>query len=471
MSTRTSESEHLDGRAQPGPASWITQGNLVRATLRLALPMVASALLHNLLSIVDMIFVGRLGRNAIAAVAVSGVMLGLIYMLAVGITAGCTALVANAVGAGDRSRAEEVAAQVLLMAAGLSVVVACLGIPLAGWLLRALGAEPAVVEIGRPYLSILTAGSFAMMLGISFGAAVRGAGDAITPLKVMVVANLVNLVLDPILIFGWLGVPALGVAGSAWASLVGRLVACTLLAHVFFSGGHQHFHLGLRHLRPRLRTIRQIFKIGVFGSGQALIRSISSIALVRIIAIFGSAPLAAYGIVLRLWMTFLMIGFGFGMAAATIVGQNLGAGKPARAAQAGWVAAGVCACFAVCLGAVFIPAARPIITVFNREPEIVAAGSLFLRIIATVFVFTALSVVLSRAMAGAGDTLLPMLVTGAAMLAVRIPLSYALATAWDSATGVWVGMAASNVVQGLLFVAAFTWGRWKRVGLALAQGR
>jgi len=456
-------------REARGTPSWITEGGLVRATWRLALPMTVGVLFQDLLSIVDMVFVGSLGANAIAGVAVGGVLLGIVNMLAIGITTGCMALVAQAVGARDRAAAEQVAGQSLLMGAALSVVVAAAGVPLAGHLLRGLGASPDVVAEGKPYLQIMAGGSFAMILSFTFASAVRGAGDAVTPLKIMAVANVVNIELDPILIYGMYGMPRLEVAGSAVASVIATVVALCMLAWVFFAGRHEHFHLRPAHLRVRWRSLWRIFKIGVFGSGQMLIRNVSAIALVRIVALFGPVALAGYGIGMRLWFAVLMPGLGFGTAAATLVGQNIGARKPARAARAAWVAVAMWAAVAGLVGLGYFAFAERLIALFNQQPGVVETGAGFLRWVAFTFAFTALSAVLGRAMSGAGDTFWPMVITGVAMLAVRIPLCYGLARAWHSAAGVWAGMAASNVVQALLFVAAFVWGHWKMVGSRLVE--
>jgi putative MATE family efflux protein len=450
--------------ASSGGKAWITGGHLFTSAWRLSLPMMAGALLDNLFTIADMFFVGKLGPAAIAGVAVAGTIMGVLYMLAVGITTGCTALVAQAVGSGNRRRAETVAGQSLVMAIAISAIAAS-GALLARPLLTAFGAEPDVIVRGAAYLQVSLGGAFTMLLSVTFVAALRGAGDAITPLKIMGFCNLINIGLDPILIFGWLGVPALGVAGSAWATLAARALGAVLLARVFFIRGHAQFHLRLGDLRPHARTIWQMFKIGVFGSGQMLMRNLSAIILIRIVAMFGTAALAAYGIGIRLRMVVMTPGIGFGNAAATLVGQNLGARKPDRAEHAGWVVTGMYGTVSVAAAIVFWIFARPLIAVFNADPRVVATGASFLRWFSATFIFMAFSIVLGRAMNGAGDTFWPMLITAISMLALRIPLAWALSFTWH-VTGVWIGLAASNVLQGLVFVAAFRWGRWKHIGRA-----
>jgi len=446
------------------PSSWITEGSLLKAIFRLSLPMMGAALLQGLFGLVDMLFVGMLGPVAVAAVGVSGRLLGILHMIAVGITTGCTALVAQAVGAGDRRRAQTVLGQTLLLAIVASAAFAVLGVTFAKPLLRALKAQEDVVAAGTPYLQVVTAGSLVMFLPFVFGAALRGAGDAVTPLKVIAVANLVNVGLDPILIFGLLGMPRLGVVGSAWATVIARTLAAVMLAWVFFVKGHEQFHLRLQVPRPRARVMLQVLKIAVFGSGRMLIITFSGLVLVRIVAPFGVAALAAYTIAMRLWMMATMPARGFGNGAATVVGQSLGAGRPWRAERAGWVGAGIYALIAVPLSVMLFVLAESIVAVFNADPEVVAAGGNLLRLLAVTFVFTAFAMVLGRSMSGAGDTFWPMVLTGLSMLILRIPLAHALAQAWGSATGVWVGLAVSNAVHGLLFIGAFRWGHWKLVG-------
>jgi len=446
------------------PASWITEGGLVRAALRLSLPLMLQALLQNVFVIVDMRFVGQLGSAAVAALGACGAVLGILFMLSMGLTTGCATLVAQAVGAGNRARAESLVGQVLLMAAVVYAVFLAAVFPLADEILRALGMKPDVVAAGAPYLRISVAGSFAMLLTVSLSAALRGAGDIVTPLVVLAIANVVNIALDPILIFGLLGAPAMGVAGSAVASVAARMLAAAMLARVFFRGRHAQFHLRWRHLLPRSAVISRMSKIGVFSSGRMLMINISSLLLVRVVAMFGTAAAAAYTVGLRLMMTVIILGMGFGNAAAILVGQNLGARRPHRAVRAGWLTAAMYALMAVPVALVFHFFAENLIAFFNDDPQVVAAGSSLLRWLALTLVFLCMSIVLGRAMSGAGDTFWPMVITAAAMLGLRIPLAYWLSRALSSETGVWIAIAISNLIHGGIFIAAFAWGRWKKIG-------
>ena len=448
-------------------ARLLTEGSIPRAILRIALPTWGAFITHDLMGIVDMFFVGKLGPVAVASVAMSGVMFGIIMMVGQGIGAGTTALVANAIGMGDRPRAEDIVGQSLAMSTVLSVLVAAVGLCLSGYLLRLLGASEEVAATGASYLRIVAGGSITMMLMMVFGAALRAAGDARTPFKAMVLGNVVNVVLDPIFIFGWLGMPALGVPGSAWATLVGRSVALVLMVRVFFGGSHEHFHLRLRGLKPRLGAMRQVIGIGIFASGRMLLRNIGGLLLMRLVAMFGTVPVAAYGIGMRLQMLVFGPSMGFGTAAAALVGQNVGAGKPHRAEKSAWLAAGMACAIAACISVIFWFEGSRLVALFNNDPHVVAVGANLLRWFSVSFVFLAMTFVLSQAMTGAGDTLLPMLIVGLSLVLLGVPLAYGLARLWDDVQAVWAAIACSNLVAGVLSVWAFRHGRWRTIGATI----
>ena len=451
----------------PPPTEWITTGNLTTAVWRLALPLLGNMALFNLFAVVDMIFIGRLGSTAIAGVAISSTVMGFLFTLAIGLTTGSGALVAQAFGSGERQRAEQVAAQSVFVAMMLSVIVVALGLPLTDRLLQALGAQEDVIAVGKSYLQVRMGGAITMFLYFTFAAALRGAGDTVTPLKIMGLANILNIILDPILIFGWFGFPAMGVAGSAWATLICQGLGAGLLSRTFFGRGGVHFNLRLRDLIPNPRIIAGLFRLAVFSSGQMLVRNISGIAIVRIVAMFGEVHLAAFGIAMRLWLIAMLPGMAFGNASSTMVGQNIGASDFTRARKSGWISAGIYFFVALVMTVLFLIFAEPLAALFNSRADIVAAGSECLRWISATFVFLGFSIILGRSMNGAGDTFWPMMITAVALLAVRIPVSYALATAWESPLGIWAGLVISGIVQAFLFILAYRWGRWEKIGARL----
>lgn len=462
------EESRVDGdglMSRPAPST-IREGSISRTIWRLALPTWAAFVFLNLMGIIDMFFVGKLGAAAVAAVTMGGIMIGIVVMLALGVAMGTTALVANAFGRDAPEEADAITAQALLIAVFLAAVLAAVCLPLAPHIIRAMGGSTTVVEEGADYLRIVAGGGIALLVQISLGAALRGAGDALTPMKAMVSAILVNLVLDPIMIYGMFGFPRLEVAGSAYATVIGRGVATLMLVGALLTDGRSPLSLKLRAMRPRLDIIGRIFRIGVFASGRAMLRNISRLALMRLAAMFGTPAVAAFGICFRLQMLILGPGKGFGTAAATMVGQNLGAGQPGRGERSGWTAAGTAMLVGVGFTALFWGAPGALIRVFNTDPQVVETGVNLLRWFAGSFPFLLVGFVLGEAMTGAGDSLRPMLITGASQVLIGLPMAAALATGWNSAEGIWVGFFAGNMLMGVLSAAAFRRGRWKDMDVA-----
>ena len=454
--------------AKPPPRSAkarpLTEGSIPRAIVGIALPTWGAFITHDFLGIADMFFVGKLGPPAVAAVAMGSLMFGIIMMVSQGVAAGTTALVANAIGTGSRARAEAVVGQSLAMAGVLSVVVAVMGLVLADDLMRLLGASEEVAALGAGYLRVVAGGCITMMLMMVFGASLRAAGDAKTPFMAMVLGNVVNIVVDPIFIFGWLGMPALGVPGSAWATLIGRTAALAIMIRVFFGGRHEHFHLHVRDLKPRPADMGLIASIGMFASGRMLLRNIGGLVLMRLVAGFGTVSVAAFGICMRLQMVVFGPSMGFGTAAAAMVGQNVGAGRPERAERSAWVAVGMACAIVACFSTVFWFAGRPLVAVFNDDPQVVALGANLLRWFSISFVFLSMSFVLSHAMTGGGDTVLPMVIVGVSLILFAVPVAYWLSDAWGGVQGVWAAMAGGNVLAGVLAAGAFRLGLWRVIG-------
>jgi len=422
--------------------------------------MMAAALLHDAFAIADMYFVGSLGPDAIAAVTLGGTVLGILFMFIIGITSACTALVAIACGAGSKSEADMAVGQSLSLAIIISIAAAIASF-FSAEVLSLFGAEESVVELGVPYLRVSLLGAVGMTLSITFSSALRGAGDAMIPLYAIALGNIVNIILDPILIFGLYGFPEYGVVGSAYATIFSHSLAAIFLSYVFFAGHHEQFSLKLRDLLPRRSYIWRIFKIGIFGSVQMLIMNLSALFFVSIISTFGSIAIAAYGIGIRIRMVVVMPALGFGNAASALVGQNMGAGHENRAIKSGWMASGAYTviCLLITLAAWIW--AEKIIMIFNRDPGTVETGADFLRWMSVSFVFIGVSVILGRALNGAGDTLRPMIMSGISLLVIGVPLSYILAKQWNDVSGVWAGIAISNILNGILMLVVYKFGNWK----------
>ena len=437
----------------------LTEGSIVRNIWHLSWPIMIGNLLQNAFNIVDMIFVGRLGPSAIAAVGMSGIILGILFVAIFGIHMGTVALVARAIGAKRKSEAENVAMQSLILGLFCYVAIAVIGHPLAPYILEMLGASEDVIPQGVGYMRVMFLGSFTMILSITLASVLRAAGDAITPLIILAVSTVVNICLDPLLIFGYWGLPELGVAGSAVATVIARGVGVGIFLWIFHRG-RAIVHLDIAKAKIDFPTMQRIVRIGVFSSIQAILRNVSGLILTRLVAIYGTYAVAAYVVGMRLQMIVLMPGFGFATAVATLVGQNLGAEKPQRAARTAWITVALGAGIMVFLGIVYIAFSRSIIGVFNDHPEVMKTGVVYLRIIASTFGFIGLAIILGRALNGAGDTVSPMVMTAIGLLGFRIGLSLILAQKM-ALMGIWFGIASSSIIQGLMVGFWFSTGRWK----------
>lgn len=439
----------------------ITEGSLVRALLSLTMPMLVGAVLQNVQSLIDLFWVGRLGHVAVASVAMSATILMLLYPMLMGLSTGTVALVSRAIGAGRFDEASAASAQSLFLSLVLGGLSAVAGWFAAGPLFRLLGAEPDVAKDGIVYLRILLAGSFTVYVLFIGNAALQGAGDAHTPMYVMGVANLLNIVLDPLLIFGIGPFPRMGVAGAAMATVISQALAASMALRVLLRG-HSNVHARLAYWKPDPGMAWRILKIGIPGSGQMLSRSLMSLVLMGIVATSGTAAVAAYGTGLRFHYIILMPAFAFGGAAATMMGQNLGAGKIARARRGVWIAAWMDVGIMVVSGIVLMLFAPALISFFNREPEVVKIGAQYLRIVSVFYVFAAIGIVLGRGLNGAGDTVGPMVITIASLWGLQVPLAAWLSrTIVPSTDGVWWAISAAFVAQALMMVAWFEFGRWK----------
>ena len=427
----------------------------------LAFPMMAGNLLHNVFNLVDMFFVGKLGPEAIAAVAMSGIFLGVIWTGIMGISLGTVAMVARFFGARDFEGADNIATQSLLLGILGSIPITIFGYFLAGPILRLLGAQPEVLSLGVSYLRIISLGSITVFLYFLLSSALRGAGDAVTPLKILILSTVLNIILDPLFIFGLWVFPRWEVAGSALATVLARGLGMIILLRLLLRG-RSPLHISLKRVKLDPEIIWRITRIGIFGSIQMLMWTISDLIFMRIVAIYGTFTLAAYGIGMRIIFAVMMPGFGLAQAAATMVGQNLGAGKPERAEKSAWISTGFYEIFMGASAAVFFLHSREVVKFFSSNPEVISMGETYMRVVALTFVFIGLSLVLGRAMMGAGDTLSPTVITGISLFLVRIPLALFLAQTRDLGTlGLWAGIAASNLAQGLFMTFWFTRGRWK----------
>ena len=439
-----------------------TRGSITRNIWALALPIITTNLLQSTFNVVDIWFVGRLGPDAIAAVSMSGVVMMLIIVVGAGLSIATTAMVARRIGARNRSGATKIAVQSLQLTVLASLCVTVLGVSTARHTLIWLGASPDVWRLGTPYLRIIFAGCLPMFLLFMVGAILLGAGDAMTPMKVMGGSTLLNILLDYLLIFGPGPFPRMGVMGAAVGStlarglgmVVGMLVLCHPGSAVPLRGARLHLDW---------KTMGTLVKLGIPGSAQLALRNLSALVLTRLVAEFGTLALAGYGIGMRINMVLMSIGFGIGASSAALVGQNLGAGQPSRAERTGWTAAGQWAAVMATVGAIFWFYAPHLVGLFSSETGVVEAGGSFIRTVSWVYPFLAISLVLARSLNGAGDTVSPTVIITVGLFGLRIPLALFLSRGTGlGVEGIWLAIASSMVTDGSLMALWFSRGVWKR---------
>jgi len=441
----------------------LTDGRISSSIWRLAAPMMIGGALQNLFSMVDLYFVGRLGHLQVAALSISGTIVAILMMLVMGIGVGTTALIAHFTGDKKHENADMVLGQTLILGLLGSIIMIITAIFLVEPLLYVFGATGDVLVYAAEYLRITFGWSIMIFFFVGTNQALRGSGDAITPLKALIIANIINIVLDPILIMGYGFFPPMGVAGSAISTVFSRGVGFLfLLQHISFR--HSTLHLSLKYLKPEPILMKRIINIGSFASVQAFIREISFLLLMRLVASFGAVTIAAYGIGSRLRMFIMVPGFGFANSAAVLVGQNLGAQQPERAAKSAWWTLLFYEFIAVPIAIIFIIFAPQLIAFFTDNTEVIILGTSFLRYIGFTIPFLAISLVLSQAMNGAGDTRTPTIIQFIGQLLLRVPFAYYLALVVGmNATGIWLGINLSDMATGTGTAVLFNSGRWKKI--------
>jgi putative MATE family efflux protein len=439
-----------------------TTGSLNRAILLLAVPMVLEMVLESLFAVVDIFWVGRLGANATATVGLTESMLSLVFSVGFGLSLSTTAMVARRIGEKDPEGAAIAGVQAIALGLIVSVAV---GVPcflFAPNLLRLMGASPEVVAVGSGYTRICLGGSFAVLLLFLNNAIFRGAGDAAIAMRLLWVSNIINLVLDPCLIFGWGPFPRLGVTGAALATFTGRSIGVLYQFYRLMHGTER-----LRILRSQIRiqwdVLLRLMRVSVTGILQFAIAHTSWIGLVRIVSIFGAAALAGYTIGIRIVIFIILPSWGLSNAAATLVGQNLGAGHPERAEKAVWRTGLYNMIFLGLVGVVFIAVPEPIIRLFTSDPAVVPLGAACLRIISYGNLGYAYFMVMMQAFNGAGDTITPTIVNFFGFWLLEIPLAYWLAIPLRMrSNGAFFSIAIAETSMAIASAILFKRGKWKK---------
>ncbi|NBC19327.1 MAG: MATE family efflux transporter [Bacteroidetes bacterium] len=443
-----------------GEAYDVTTGSLPRAITILAIPMVLEMLMQAVFGVVDIFFVGRLGADAIAAVGLTESLLILVLALGMGLSMAGTALVARRIGEQDPEAAGRAALHVFLAGGLVAVPVSILGVLFAPQMLALMGATPSVIATGAGYCAVTFGASATILFLFMINAVFRGAGDAVLAMRALWIANGINIVLDPMLIFGIGPFPELGVTGAAVATAIGRGLGIAYQVHVLL-GGRTRIAFP-EAFRPDLRLMRRILNVSLPGMLQYLIGTASWLGLYRIVALFGSDAVAGYTVALRVLVFALLPSWGMGNAAATIVGQNLGAGQPDRAERGVWLTSFTNMGF---LGLVMVGLllfAEPLTLVFTTAPAVVEQSVQCMRIVSASYLFFAFGMVTVQAFNGAGDTRTPTWINFVAHWLIQIPLAWALAVpfGWD-ATGVYAAIAIAQSALALISVSVFRLGYWK----------
>ncbi|MDE2456673.1 MAG: MATE family efflux transporter [Burkholderiales bacterium] len=444
-----------------GTGADYTRIPLRRAVLLLAVPMVLELLLESTFAVVDIFFVAKLGASAVATVGLSETYLFLLYSIAMGLATAVTAIVARRVGERRGEEAALTAVQAIALALLASLPFALAGIVWARELLQLMGADAWVLEHGFRYTRWALGGSAVVLLLFVINAVLRGAGDAAAAMRVLWVANGLNIVLDPLLIFGLGPVPALGIEGAAIATTLGRGLGVALQLWILMRGS-AHLRIGLAALRWHGPTLLQVARTSLGGIGQMIVAMTAWIFLMRILASVSTQAVAGATIAVRVMMFTLMPAWGLSNAAATLVGQNLGAGEPARAEAAVWRIGWMTMAYTLAVSALFFVAHDAVIGLFTDDAAVVAIGGEWLSILAISYFVYGWWMVSVQAFNGAGDTMTPTWINLVFFWLIQIPLAWLLALplGWGH-TGVFWGVFVSETSVGLFTLWLFSRGRWK----------
>jgi putative MATE family efflux protein len=438
-----------------------TSGPIGRAILLLSVPMVLEMMMESVFAVADVFYVARLGADAVATVGLTESMLTLIYTVAIGLSIGATAMVARRIGEQDPVGAARVAVQAIILAIMVSLVLGLAGVALAPRLLSLMGASPSVIEQGTNYTRVMLGGNVVVLLLFLINAIFRGAGDAAIAMRVLWLANLINIALAPILIFGPGPLPELGVTGAAIATTCGRGIGALYAFSRLLRPGSR-IPIAREHLRFDGALMWRLVRLSASGAFQVFIGMASWIGLIRIISGFGSAALAGYTIGIRVILFALLPSWGMSNAAATMVGQALGAGKPDRAERAVWLTGFYNMCFLGIIGLIFVLFAELIVGIFTTDPQVRAYGTECLRIVACGFLFYAYGMVITQSFNGAGDTWTPTIINLFVFWLFEIPLAYTLAIFFNlGPRGVFLAVTIAFSMLAVVSAVIFRRGRWK----------
>ena len=449
--------------AVKGSESEFTTGSINKAIFLLSVPMILEMVMESLFAIVDIYWVGKISTDAVATVGLTESVLMIVYSIAIGMSMAATSIVARRIGEKNPKKAAHAAFQSLLIALGLSIIISIVGLVYAKDILRLMGGSEVLVEQGYGYTKWMLGGNLCIMFLFLINGIFRGAGDASMAMQSLWIANGLNIILDPIFIFGIGSFEGYGIEGAAMATTLGRSVGVLYQLYGLFNG-KRIIKMGIENMVVKMATIKKIFNIALGGIGQFLIESASWIFLVRIISEFGSAALAGYTIAFRIIIFTILPSWGMANAAATLVGQNLGAKKPERAEKSVWKTANLNTLFLGFISVVFYIWASDFVGIFAQEKEVLEYGALALRIICIGYITFAYGMVISQAFNGAGDTKTPTWLNIVFFWGIQIPLAYVLAFVFDLGfTGALISVAVAFALHAAACIYLFRLGKWKLI--------
>jgi len=438
-----------------------TSGPIGRAIIMLAIPMVLEMCMESIFAVVDIKWVSYLGADAIATVGLTESLMTLVYTLAIGLSIGATATVARRIGEQNRDGAARAAIQAIVLAFIVSAIIALIGAPLAPKLLALMAASPSVIASGVGFTRVMLACNATVVLLFMINAVFRGAGDAAIAMRVLWLANAINIALGPCLIFGWGPFPKLGIVGAAVATNIGRGTgALYAFSRLIRKGGR--FEIQRSHFRIEPSIMFRLVRLSGTGTFQVFIGMASWIVLVRIISSFGTDAVAGYQVGIRVILFALLPSWGMSNAAATMVGQALGARKPDRAERAVWKAGLYNLIFLGFIELIFVLFPRQIIGLFTTDPNVVPYGVDTIRIVASGFLFYAYGMVLTQSFNGAGDTWTPTIINLFVFWLWELPLAYVLAKVFGlGPRGVFLAITISFSTLAIVSALVFRRGKWK----------
>ena len=446
-----------------GKETEFTTGSIRKAVFMLSIPMILEMMMESIFAIVDIAYVSRVSVNAVATIGLTESVITLVYAIAIGLSMAATAVVARRVGEKDIKGARQAAMQAILLGIAVAVSIGVAGFLYSKEILALMGGEPDLIAEGYGYTKLLIGGNITIVLLFLINAIFRGAGDASVAMWTLVLSNGLNIILDPIFIFGWGPIPEFGVMGAAIATNIGRGTAVIFQLGILFFGWSR-IKLAVSDIVLRTGVMLNLIKVSLGGIAQFLIGTSSWVFLMRLMSEFGSEVLAGYTIAIRVMMFTFMPAWGMSNAAATLVGQNLGAKQPERAEKSVWITGKYNAYFMLAVSLIYLFFAPEIIGLFTTVTSVVENGALCLQVVAAGYIFYAYGMVVSQAFNGAGDTKTPTKINLIAFWAFQLPFAYLAAITFElGALRVFLAITLAEVMLSVIAIIWFRKGYWKKV--------